>query len=147
MWAKPASAACHVPDLPPEGAGMRLFTFSLAWRIYKDVAKTIQHGTVGGYARCREHCAACKSAWATYIRSRKRRLGVLSRADREIASAESLIQRLIIDDLDVTLPVTLSPLGYQILVSLQRKTHHRRGEVLDQLLREHGQELTAIGAA
>jgi hypothetical protein len=46
---------------------------------------------------------------------------------------------------DIRVPVTLSPLGGQVLVSIERRLKRRRGEIVDQLLRRHGVELLESG--
>ena len=114
-----------------------------------------QHGTVACYGRgCRR--PACRTAWATYIRDRRHGRGAqASRVDREIAQAEATLARIGEDeDIDLTValtipkdgrlvPVPLTPLGYQILAQMQKRTGARRGEAIDRLLREYGAEMTA----
>lgn len=111
----------------------------------------ILHGTRKGYSDgCR--CAPCRAAWATYIRTRRQKSGQQTpRAEhlinREIASAEALAQRTAAaEDEDGSLSVPLTPLGLQILANLQRHQQKRRGEVIDQLLREFGADLLGSAA-
>ena len=68
---------------------------------------------------------------------------VEARVAREIATGEASLERIVEEDQDVTVLVPLTPLAYQILVAVQRKTQRRRGDVIDQLLREHGAEMPA----
>ena len=104
----------------------------------------IAHGTVGGYtAGCK--CAPCTGAWATYHREKRHALGGRTRVDQELEQAERELAKLDAEDTDVRLPVQLTPLGARILMHLQRRTQRRRGEIIDQLLRDRGAEMT-IGA-
>lgn len=114
------------------------------------MAKTAtHHGTIAGYRRgC--GCDACRTAWSTYIRDRRRKNGLRPRAvalaDQEIARTDAVLEELAAakDDAgEVTVPVTLSPLALQILVELQRRARVRRGDVLDTILRDQGPALLA----
>lgn len=105
-----------------------------------------QHGTVQGYGSgCR--CDDCKAAWATYCRDRRRSLGVPTPEEslvaREIAIGEQKIPQLVERDEDADVSVSLTPLEFQILVEIQRRSKKRRGEVIGDLLREHGADVAA----
>ena len=85
-----------------------------------------------------------RTAWRDYTRHRRYQRGnQTSRVDREIASAKAAIPEAVEQDVDVTVQVPLSPLAYQVLVAIQERTHQRRGEVVETLLRECG---AALGA-
>lgn len=91
-------------------------------------------------------CAPCRTAWATYIRERRRGRGdqlprSMSIVEREIARAEVIASEEAPEDPAVS--IRLSPLAIQILAEIQRRTNARRGEIVDQLLRERGAEMTA----
>ena len=97
------------------------------------------HGTTIKYGRgCR--CEPCTAAWAEYSRRYRRKRGLLSHVDRELAQVDQILST----DEVVAVPllsVQVTPLAAQILAHLQRQTGARRGEILDRLLREHGQSL------
>lgn len=106
------------------------------------VGSSEARGTRLGYARgCR--CDECRTAWAAYMlaykrRRRDQRPREERQAEREIAKADSTLRR---SDEDVRVETTLTPLDLQILTEIQRRSKRRRGDVIGQLLREHGPAL------
>lgn len=106
------------------------------------------HGTAARYNRgCR--CQPCRDAWADYIRAWRRRHGRRSRVEhitaRDLARLDAAVSEALRHGADIRVPVTLSPLGGQVLVSIERRLKRRRGEIVDQLLRRHGVELLESG--
>jgi hypothetical protein len=98
-----------------------------------------EHGTRARYAAgCR--CRRCKGAWADYIRTRRRATGRDDRATSQTRldarRTRSIVERAVETETDPEFPVKLSPLGGQILVSIQQQTGRSRGEVIDDLLRQ-----------
>lgn len=99
-----------------------------------------QHGTTGRYQRRRCRCKKCRRAWADYVAKYRRSRGVKSRdeavAVRDAKATRRLVERAVQAEEDVNLPVTLTGLGGQILVEMQQRDGRKRGEILDDLLRQ-----------
>lgn len=59
----------------------------------------------------------------------------------DVRRTQAIVERALETDADPTLPVTLTRLGGQILVSIQQRTGRSRDTVIDDLLRRHGVEV------
>jgi hypothetical protein len=62
----------------------------------------------------------------------------------DVRRTRAIVERALVEDKDPTLPVTLSRLGAQILVSIQQQTGSSRDAVLDDLLRRRAAEVVAV---
>lgn len=90
-------------------------------------ARTTRHGTVNGYSRgCR--CVACRSAWAAYIRERRR---VGARRKPRYYSGPVSGEKV----------VALTPLGAEILEAVQARERRPVADIVEHLLRLHGRDL------
>lgn len=109
---------------------------------------THEHGTRARYgAGCR--CRRCKRAWREYVTSRRRAKGLPDRdtalAQLDVRRTRAIVQRAVESETNAKLPVELTPLGGQILVAIQQRTGRTRDVVIDDLLREHGSDITQAG--
>lgn len=103
-----------------------------------------EHGTQPRYSSgCR--CRRCKKAWREYVTGRRRARGQQDRAAAlhrmDVKRTQAIVERAVVEEQDVVLPVELSRLGGQILVHIQQRTGRTRGAVIDDLLRKHGTEV------
>ncbi len=100
---------------------------------------TSPHGTWQRYRReCR--CRRCRAAWAAYIRRNRTAHGVrpgVARIAKEIAHVEAQLS----SGDGVSVGVSLTPLGGQLLLAAQRRLGVRRHEVVEELLRRCGPAL------
>lgn len=65
----------------------------------------------------------------------------VSKVRLDVKHTRTIVERAVEEGQDPELPVTLSPLGGQILVHIQQRTGRSRGAVLDDLLRQHGRDV------
>jgi len=101
-----------------------------------------EHGTYLRYSTGGCRCRRCRKAWRGYITGRRRATGTV---DREVSAQQmdvrrtaAIVERAVVAEKDPVIPVELSRLGGQILVSIQRRTGRTRKAVIDDLLRKHG---------
>lgn len=108
-----------------------------------------EHGTQRRYAMgCR--CRSCRKAWREYITSRRRAKGLPnregSRHRQDVRRTRAIVLRAVETEVDPELRLKLSPLGGQILVAIQQRTGRTSGNVIDELLREHGTNIAGEAA-
>lgn len=97
----------------------------------------IAHGTRQAYSGgCR--CAACRAAWAEYMRNRRRGLRPAERVAAPQGERSSAYYPGKESD---PLASALTPLGRQILTVTQARTHRSRGDIFEHLLRLYGPTL------
>ena len=101
------------------------------------------HGTVSGYVWHKCRCDKCRTAWREY--NQRRRAGKTSylRTRNEVRVMRGRLERAVSNERTyVPLKTRISPLGARVLTCIQERTGLRRSEVLDALLREHGEKIS-----